>query len=92
MREFRGKYAWAIAALFVFTAINYVTPLVASATIDFALSQEPDEGRLTSGVIAMMGGAEFVRERLWFPALLMVLLTAVKELLLLIQKKLIKIS
>lgn len=77
MREFRGKYAWAIAALFVFTAINYVTPLVASATIDFALSQEPDEGRLTSGVIAMMGGAEFVRERLWFPALLMVLLTAV---------------
>lgn len=77
MRGFRGKYAWAIAALFVFTAINYVTPLVASATIDFALSQEPDEGRLTSGVIAMMGGAEFVRERLWFSALLMVLLTLV---------------
>ena len=75
MRGFRGKYAWAIAALFVFTAINYVTPLVASATIDFALSQEPDEGRLTSGVIAAMGGAEFVREHLWFPALLMVLLT-----------------
>jgi len=77
MRGFRGTYAWAIAALFVFTAINYVTPLLASATIDFALSQEPDEGRLTSGVIAMMGGAEFVRERLWFPALLMVLLTLV---------------
>jgi ATP-binding cassette subfamily B protein len=77
MRGFRGTYAWAIAALFVFTAINYVTPLLASATIDYALSQEPDEGRLTSGVIAMMGGAEFVRERLWFPALLMVLLTLV---------------
>lgn len=77
MRGFRGTYAWAIAALFVFTALNYVTPLVASATIDFALSREPDEGRLTSGVIAMMGGAEFVRERLWFPALLMVLLTIV---------------
>jgi len=75
MDGFRGKYALAISALFVFTAINYVTPLVASATIDFALSQEPDEGRLTSGIIAMMGGAEFVRERLWFPALLMVLLT-----------------
>jgi ATP-binding cassette subfamily B protein len=77
MRGFRGKYAWAITALFVFTAINYVTPLVASATIDFALSGEPDEGRLTSGVIALMGGAEFVRERLWFPALLMVSLTLV---------------
>ena len=75
MDGFRGKYALAISALFVFTAINYMTPLVASATIDFALSQEPDEGRLTSGIIAMMGGAEFVRERLWLPALLMVLLT-----------------
>jgi ATP-binding cassette subfamily B protein len=80
MDGFRGKYAWAIGALFVFTAINYVTPLVASATIDFALSGEPDEGRLTSGVIALMGGAEFVRERLWFPALLMVLLTIVAGL------------
>ncbi|MGJ8634134.1 MAG: ABC transporter ATP-binding protein [Luteolibacter sp.] len=77
MLGFRGKYAWAIAALFAFTAINYVTPLVASATIDFALSQEPREGRLTSGIIGLMGGADFVRERLWFPALLMLLLTLV---------------
>ena len=74
---FRGKYAWAIAALFVFTVINYVTPLVAAATIDFALSQEPQEARLTSGIIGLMGGAEFVQEKLWFPALLMVLLTLV---------------
>ncbi len=77
MLGFRGKYAWAIAALFVFTVINYVTPLVASATIDFALSQEPREARLTSGIIGLMGGEDFVRERLWFPALLMVILTLV---------------
>lgn len=77
MSGFRAKYAWAIGALFVFTGINYVTPLVASATIDFALSGEPDEGRLTSGVIALMGGAEFVRARLWLPALLMIMLTLV---------------
>lgn len=75
MRGFRAKYAWAIAALFLFTAINYLTPLVASATIDFALTGEPREGRLTSGIIGLMGGAEFVRDRLWFPALLMLLLT-----------------
>lgn len=75
MRGFRSKYAWAIAALFLFTAINYLTPLVASATIDFALTGEPREGRLTSGIIGLMGGAEFVRDRLWFPALLMLLLT-----------------
>ncbi len=77
MLGFRGKYAWAIAALFVFTAINYVTPLIASATIDFALSQKPDEGIITTRIIGLMGGADFVKERLWFPALLMVLLTVV---------------
>ncbi|RYG63283.1 ABC transporter ATP-binding protein, partial [bacterium] len=77
MRGFRGKYAWAISALFVFTAINYVTPLVASATIDFALSGKPAEDRLTSWMIGVMGGADFVKERLWFPAVLMVSLTIV---------------
>jgi ATP-binding cassette, subfamily B, bacterial len=77
MRGFRGKYAWAIAALFVFTVINYLTPLVASATIDFALSREPRQGHLTSRIIGLMGGADFVREQLWFPALLMLLLTVV---------------
>ena len=55
MRGFRGKYAWTIGALFVFTGINYVTPLVAGAAIDFALSGEPGEGRLTSGIIAAKG-------------------------------------
>lgn len=75
MRGFRGKYAWAIAALFVFTAINYITPLIASATIDFALSQKPNDSPLTTRIIALMGGADFVKERLWFPALLMLLLT-----------------
>lgn len=75
MRGFRGKYAWAIASLFAFTAINYVTPLVASATIDFAISREPGDGILTTEIIRLMGGAEFVRERLWLPTVLMVLLT-----------------
>lgn len=77
MRGFRGKYAWAIAALFVFTAINYITPLIASATIDFALSQKPNDSPLTTRIIALMGGANFVKERLWFPALLMLLLTMI---------------
>ncbi len=75
MDGFRGKYVLAITALFLFTAINYATPLVASATIDFALSREPNDSVLTSTLIRWMGGADHVRERLWFPALLMVLLT-----------------
>jgi ATP-binding cassette subfamily B protein len=77
MRGFRGKYGWAIAALFVFTVINYLTPLIASATIDFALSQKADEGLLTTTIIGWMGGAEFVSAHLWFPAVLMVSLTIV---------------
>ncbi|MES2474422.1 MAG: ABC transporter ATP-binding protein [Verrucomicrobiota bacterium] len=77
MAGFRGKYAWAIAALFVFTAINYLTPLVAGATLDLAISDEPVENLLTPAIIRLMGGAEFVRGHLWFPALLMVLLTIV---------------
>ena len=77
MRGFRSKYALAIAALFICTVINYVTPLIASATIDFGLSRKPDEGRLTTWIIGLMGGADFVRERLWLPGLLMVSLTLV---------------
>ena len=72
MQGFRAQYAWAIASLFVFTAINYLTPLVASATIDFALSQKPNDDLLTSWVISLMGGSDFVIARLWFPALLIV--------------------
>ena len=75
MHGFRGKYAWAIVALFVFTVINYLTPLVASATIDFAISGKPGESILTTRILGLMGGADFVKEHLWFPALLMVLLT-----------------
>ncbi len=71
MQGFRAQYAWAIVSLFVFTAINYLTPLVASATIDFALSQKPNNDLLTSWIIGFMGGADFVSARLWFPALLM---------------------
>ena len=75
MRGFRGKYAWAIACLFFFTFINYLTPLVASAAIDYALAEKPNKDVLTSLLIRLMGGGDFVKENLWFPALLMVSLT-----------------
>ena len=75
MHGYRGKYGWAIAALFVFTVINYLPPLIASATIDFALSVEPKEGPLTTWIIKVMGGPDNVREHLWLPAFLMVFLT-----------------
>ena len=75
MRGFRAKYGWAIASLFIFTYINYLTPLVASATIDFALAEKTNDDILTSLIVGAMGGADFVKAHLWFPALLMVSLT-----------------
>lgn len=75
MQGFRGLYGRAIVCLFVFTVINYLTPLVASATIDFALSQKPGTDFLTSWIIGILGGAERVTENLWVPALVMVGLT-----------------
>jgi len=75
MHGFRGKYLWAILALFAFTSLNYAVPLIASATIDFALSGKPDGSFLTSAIIRWIGGAKFVREHLWYPAMLMVMIT-----------------
>ena len=75
MRGYRQLYGCAIAGLFIFTAINYLTPLVASATIDFALSKEPAKDLLTSKIIDLMGGGEWVSQRLWLPAGIMVGLT-----------------
>lgn len=75
MRGFRGRYGGAIACLFVFTVINYITPLVASATIDFALAEKSNDDVLTSLIINLMGGGDYVKGHLWFPAFLMVCLT-----------------
>lgn len=75
MHGFRGRYARAILALFVFTSINYATPLVGGATIDFALSGKTPDGSLGGRIIGLFGGPDYVRERLWLPALAMILLT-----------------
>ncbi|MBK1882041.1 ABC transporter ATP-binding protein [Luteolibacter pohnpeiensis] len=75
MSGFRAYYGRAIFALFVFTLINYATPLVGSATLDSAFSKSAPESPLTRQLIAWMGGAEFIRNHLWFPALLMIGLT-----------------
>jgi ATP-binding cassette subfamily B protein len=77
MHGFRGRYAKAIIALFFFTGINYMTPLVGGATIDFALSGKAADGGLKGWIISMLGGTEYVSGRLWLPALVMVGLTVI---------------
>ncbi|MDP0490373.1 MAG: ABC transporter ATP-binding protein [Verrucomicrobiota bacterium JB023] len=76
MEGFRGTYGWAIASLLFFTLINYLTPLVASATIDIVLvADKEDVPALTQGILSLLGGESFVRENLWLPAVVMVSLT-----------------
>lgn len=75
MQGFRGLYIAAIFAMLIQTMISLLTPLVASATIDYALSQEPREGGLPALMVGYMGGSQLVRDNLWIPALVMVGLT-----------------
>lgn len=78
MRGFRSSYALAIAALFCFTAVNYLVPLVASATIDVALgavSKEGAESRVAETLVHWLGGEAWVRGHLWVSAVVMVGLT-----------------
>ena len=69
---YRSLYVWAAVALFLSTLFQFIIPLVGSATIDFALSdQEGRQSDLLGGIIALMGGPETVSGRLWIPALTM---------------------
>lgn len=77
MRGFRALYAWAVVALFLHIGINYLTPLVASGTIDYVLSGEPMEQTLPARILSLLGGPERVREALWLPGVAMLLLTVV---------------
>ncbi|MCD8483226.1 MAG: ABC transporter ATP-binding protein/permease [Verrucomicrobia bacterium] len=75
MTGFRLRYAFAITALLVSSAITYLVPLIGSATIDYALSGLSAESGLPAWIMHTMGGAEWVADNLWLPASLMVILT-----------------
>lgn len=75
MRGYRLLYGLAILALLIHTAVGYLVPLVASGTIDYALSGEPVENSLPARAIQLLGGEAVVRDNLWRPALAIVLLT-----------------
>jgi ATP-binding cassette, subfamily B, bacterial len=77
MQGFRALYAWAVGALFLHIGINYLTPLVATGTIDYVLSGEPMEESLPARILGLLGGPERVGEALWLPGLVMLLLTVV---------------
>ncbi len=73
----RIRYAVAIAALVLASCLLYLAPLVPQAVIDGVLvTGESEPSKMVLGVLALLGGREFVAANLWFPAVVFVGLTA----------------
>ncbi len=77
MRGHRLRYGLALASLVVATVVNFGVPLVGSATIDFAVSTAPVAGAppLMAAMLALLGGASFLRAHLWVAPAAMVVLS-----------------
>lgn len=69
---YRWQYGLATVTLFLATAFEFLVPLVGSATIDYALTDNnTSSNALLERIIALIGGAERVAANLWIPALAM---------------------
>ncbi|MBC2606138.1 ABC transporter ATP-binding protein [Pelagicoccus albus] len=72
IRGFRLKYLWAAISLFIATAFQFVVPLIGSATIDYALTSEPNSSEpILRHIIDLLGGSSLVSENLWIPGVAM---------------------
>jgi ATP-binding cassette subfamily B protein len=83
MRGHRLRYGIALGCLVLATVINYGIPLVGSATIDYAVSNQvagPGTPAVIRLVLRLAGGAARLRAHLWIAPLLMVVLSAASGL------------
>ncbi len=78
----RARYGAAIVALLLATCFLYLAPLIPQIIIDGVLlaDGETPESRLTVWGVRLLGGREFLAGNLWWPALLMVVLTSIAGL------------
>ncbi|MCH2160928.1 MAG: ABC transporter ATP-binding protein/permease [Phycisphaerales bacterium] len=73
----RRRFAVAMTAMLFAAILLYLVPLIPQAVIDGALSDAPEKaGRLTTFVVEMLGGHEYVRTHLWI-ALVAIAIVAV---------------
>jgi ATP-binding cassette, subfamily B, bacterial len=72
----RLQYGAAIGALIVASCFLYLVPLVPQVVIDGVLG-DGESSSFVNRWVARGGGAEFIRSHLWYPAVLVLLLTAV---------------
>lgn len=72
----RLQYGAAIGALIVASCFLYLVPLVPQVVIDGVLS-DGESSSFVQTWVARGGGKSFIRSHLWYPAVLVLLLTAV---------------
>ncbi|MFG0329786.1 MAG: ABC transporter ATP-binding protein [Phycisphaerales bacterium] len=74
----RLRYFAAIASLVVASCFLYLAPLIPQITIDGVLSGDPEAASpFVQSIVEALGGRETLRGRLWLPALLVILATAI---------------
>jgi len=76
MRGYRLRFLLAIGAMLVATALRFVVPLIASGTIDYALSEE-EAGSAIVDLMRVAIEQGWLATHLWVAGLAMVLLTVV---------------
>ncbi len=75
MEGARARYAAAIGALVVASCFLYLAPLVPQAVIDGVLTEDAPRSTIVDTTVRLLGGADYVRDHLWVPALAIVSLT-----------------
>ncbi len=74
----RLRYTMAIVTLAIASLFLYLAPLVPQAVIDGVLDPREDEATAIEGfIVDGLGGAGFVADNLWWPALVVLGLTAI---------------
>ena len=77
MRGNRSRYGLAVAAMGVGTLVSYAAPLICATTLDSVLGGTAAESALVRSGVERLGGAAWLRENLWAPAVIILALTAV---------------
>lgn len=88
IRGHRWRYGIATGTLFVATGLEFLVPLIGSATIDFVLTPANDASNpFLFKIVEVLGGAERLEGNLWIPALAMLLLAVASGLFSHFQKR-----
>ena len=78
----RGRYAMALLALLASAAVLYAVPMISQAVIDGVLLIDEERSTpIAKWIVAALGGADHLRDRLWLPGIVMLAVTAVAGLL-----------